>query len=179
MEIETLVESCVYLLEDQCEQAGLHISVTLEPGLPAVMADAGRTKQVLLNLLSNSVKFTPSGGRLSVDVRAAGENVRIDVTDTGIGMSPDDISVALEPFNPTFPRWTPVCEETVVRVAYRGNFGGGAGRYSPGIGGNRREHRDPSPLMASFVVCKAHLSRCLLQHRHQAPPHAGAGGARS
>ena len=99
VEIEPLVESCVHLLEDQCEQAGLHISVTLEPGLPAVMADAGRTKQVLLNLLSNSVKFTPSGGRLSVDVRAAGENVRIDVTDTGIGMSPDDISVALEPFN--------------------------------------------------------------------------------
>ena len=73
LEIEPLVESCVHLLEDQCAQAGLQISVTLEPGLPAVMADVGRSKQILLNLLSNAMKFTPSGGRLTVEVRDAGE----------------------------------------------------------------------------------------------------------
>ena len=99
LEIEPLVESCVHLLEDQCAQAGLQISVTLEPGLPAVMADVGRSKQILLNLLSNAMKFTPSGGRLTVEVRDAGETVRIDVTDNGIGMSPDEIIVALQPFN--------------------------------------------------------------------------------
>jgi CheY-like chemotaxis protein/nitrogen-specific signal transduction histidine kinase len=53
-----------------------------------VLADATRLQQVLWNLLSNAVKFTPSGGRISVSAARVDERIRIDVTDTGIGIDP-------------------------------------------------------------------------------------------
>ena len=53
-----------------------------------VLADATRLQQVLWNLLSNAVKFTPNGGRISVSAASSAERIRIEVTDTGIGIDP-------------------------------------------------------------------------------------------
>jgi CheY-like chemotaxis protein/anti-sigma regulatory factor (Ser/Thr protein kinase) len=68
--------------------------------LPPVSADAGRLKQVLYNLLSNAIKFTPSQGRVSVacTLEADGGRVRIAVTDTGPGISSDDLARLFTPF---------------------------------------------------------------------------------
>jgi len=55
-----------------------------------VQADARRFKQVLSNLLSNAVKFTPAGGSVRLDCYGEGKFVRIAVSDTGIGISPED-----------------------------------------------------------------------------------------
>jgi two-component system cell cycle sensor histidine kinase PleC len=66
--------------------------------LPAIVADPVRLKQILLNLLSNAIKFTPAGGSVSLAVSRAGGDVTFIVTDTGIGMSPEHIPVALAPF---------------------------------------------------------------------------------
>jgi signal transduction histidine kinase len=67
--------------------------------LPPLRADARQLRQMLLNLLSNAVKFTPPGGR--VEVRAAAEpqgGFRIVVSDTGIGIAPEDLPRVVEPF---------------------------------------------------------------------------------
>jgi PAS domain S-box-containing protein len=61
----------------------------LEPDLPRIEADANRLQQVLANLVSNAVKFTPTGGRVAVEVRRTGDAVCLTVADTGDGLAPD------------------------------------------------------------------------------------------
>ncbi|MDP2004688.1 MAG: PAS domain-containing protein [Rubrivivax sp.] len=75
--------------------------VELQPGaLPGVvMADATRLRQVLLNLLSNAIKYNHSGGRVHIEARPAGAEVLIRVTDTGHGMSAEQMRHLFEPFN--------------------------------------------------------------------------------
>jgi signal transduction histidine kinase len=53
---------------------------------------------MLLNLLSNALKFTPQGGEISIDVYRRGQNIALSVSDTGVGMREEDIAIALEPF---------------------------------------------------------------------------------
>ncbi len=55
-----------------------------------VTADRGRLRQVLLNLLSNAIKFTTDGGRITLSAQLAGDRVRVAVSDSGIGIAPDD-----------------------------------------------------------------------------------------
>ena len=70
----------------------LHIAVEVDPALPTVVADPARLKQVLYNYLSNAIKFTPEGGR--VTIRVAPEDThsfRLEVEDSGIGIQPQDL----------------------------------------------------------------------------------------
>jgi PAS domain S-box-containing protein len=63
-----------------------------------VRADAEKLRQVLLNVLSNAVKFTPQGGSVTVEAHADGDAVHVRVTDTGIGIPPDRLESIFEPF---------------------------------------------------------------------------------
>lgn len=63
-----------------------------------VRADRERAAQIVLNLLSNAVKFTPSGGRIAIDYQVTEDDVLIFVTDTGIGIPPDQLDSIFEPF---------------------------------------------------------------------------------
>jgi PAS domain S-box-containing protein len=94
-----VIGECVSLMKGRANGANLSLRVELPPHLPLLRLDPRATKQVLLNLLSNAMKFTPPGGE--VVARASerpGEGVDISVSDTGIGMSPADIEIALTPF---------------------------------------------------------------------------------
>jgi signal transduction histidine kinase len=63
-----------------------------------IRADDGKVKQVLLNLLSNALKFTPEGGRIDVRVALANQLVEVSVTDTGVGIAPGDQAAVFEEF---------------------------------------------------------------------------------
>jgi PAS domain S-box-containing protein len=94
-----LVETGVRLVRERAVSAGVAIDVELSAELPTVRADERVLKQILINLLSNSVKFTPRGGRISVGGRRTQSGaVELAVADTGIGMSADEIEIALAPF---------------------------------------------------------------------------------
>jgi signal transduction histidine kinase len=70
-----------------------------DAGLPLVRADVRLVRQVLLNLLSNAVKFSPPEGRVTLKVsQMADDSIRVGIRDTGIGIAPDHIGKALEPF---------------------------------------------------------------------------------
>jgi len=74
------------------------LSVNVPQGLPLAMADERALRQMLLNLLSNALKFTPVGGEVTIDVFRRGEDVAISVSDNGIGIRAEDIPKVLEPF---------------------------------------------------------------------------------
>jgi two-component system cell cycle sensor histidine kinase PleC len=99
VDLSELMRECRKLVWDRGVNRQLEFSI-LEPAvLPCMLADRLRIKQVLLNLLSNAMKFTPAGG--SIWLEAGVENdggLRVAVRDTGIGMAEDMIPVALEPF---------------------------------------------------------------------------------
>ena len=99
--LEEVAGDAVRLMRNPAETAGLQLALDL-PDLPEVEADYRAVKQVLLNLLSNAVKFTPRGGQVQVhaDRRGGplGERVRISVSDTGIGITAEDLSRLTRPF---------------------------------------------------------------------------------
>ena len=68
-----------------------------------VKADRVRFKQILYNLLSNAVKFTPKGGRIGIECDDYWDFVRVSVTDTGIGIGPEDQKVIFDEFRKGLP----------------------------------------------------------------------------
>ncbi|HUN53147.1 MAG TPA: ATP-binding protein, partial [Candidatus Sulfotelmatobacter sp.] len=94
-----LVKDCLLLLRDRATAAGLNLVTTVPGDLPAFRADERACKQILINLLTNAVKFTLRGGSVTVSAHVSeGCALCISVADTGIGMSPADVATALQPF---------------------------------------------------------------------------------
>jgi signal transduction histidine kinase len=98
VDLSALVRSSMHLVEGQAERAKVALISAGLDGAPSIRADERRIRQILINLLSNAVKFTSEGGCVAISVAAGDASVRIEVRDTGIGMSPEDIAKALEPF---------------------------------------------------------------------------------
>jgi PAS domain S-box-containing protein len=97
--LNDLTQQCVAIMQPQANRERVIIRTSLPPTLPQVVADARSVCQIVLNLLSNSIKFTPAGGQVIVST-ALNDNgeVALRVRDTGIGMSEQDLVTALEPF---------------------------------------------------------------------------------
>ena len=98
VDLGEIVDSAVRMLKPRAERAGIVLNARVSPTLPSVLGDGMRLRQVLLNLMSNAIKYTPEAGHVSVSVEAAGSGVLIKVIDTGIGIAPEDMSTVLEPF---------------------------------------------------------------------------------
>ncbi|WP_298368233.1 PAS domain S-box protein [Azospirillum sp.] len=96
---ETL-ESCRALAALPAERGHVRLTVAVPPALPRLFADERAVRQVLLNVLANAVKFTPSGGRVEVEVGIPidGGDLVVTVRDTGIGIAPDALANIAEPF---------------------------------------------------------------------------------
>ena len=90
---------CMEMVAEMAKNGGVACSSDVDVGLPPIWGDVKKLRQVLINLLSNAVKFTPDGGSVTLRAsRDASGGVAITVGDTGIGMAPQDIPVALAPF---------------------------------------------------------------------------------
>jgi len=100
--LNELTQQCVGIMQPQASRARIIIRTSLTPGLPQVVADERSLRQIVLNLLSNSIRFTGPGGQVIVSTVFAdnGEAV-LRVRDTGVGMSDKDIEAAMEPFRQT------------------------------------------------------------------------------
>ena len=99
IDLSAVINQCITLVRGRAENAGVELETELPASLPALRGDARAIKQVLLNLLTNAVKFTPSGGQVGLCVRDEGRaGLVVSITDTGIGMNKKDIEVALSPF---------------------------------------------------------------------------------
>jgi len=92
-----LLEQCVRIMRARAEEKQINLTVEGE-ALPPIEADPRAIKQVLLNLMSNAVKFTPEGGKVAVRTFDATDGVVIQVADTGIGISEEDLTRVGRPF---------------------------------------------------------------------------------
>lgn len=98
-EVSRLISKCLPLVSEQAKRGGVDLAAPPVANLPPLWADRLRLKQVVVKLLSNAVKFTPRGGRVTVAAMPAPDGgLVLTVRDTGIGMEPDAIPRALEPF---------------------------------------------------------------------------------
>jgi signal transduction histidine kinase len=97
-DMRDVLDDCIAMVREQCAAAGLEFSMTgLDQSLP-LLGDTAKLRQIFLNLLSNAIKFTEKGGRVSLSADATRDGVAVTVADTGIGMDPQDVEVALQPF---------------------------------------------------------------------------------
>lgn len=82
----------------QSERSGLALQINCSEDLPVIQADSSRVQQVVVNLLHNAIKFTPSGGRLILNASQQNDEIVFSVQDTGIGISPEDLPRIFERF---------------------------------------------------------------------------------
>jgi signal transduction histidine kinase len=89
LDLATVVSNAFEMVLPEATGKGIEMQLIVQPGSIPMCADLARLEQIVTNILSNAIKFTRKGGKVSVDVAAAGEQAEIRVTDTGDGISPD------------------------------------------------------------------------------------------
>lgn len=93
-----IVESAVETVRPAADAKGIRIHINLEPSVGLVMADADRLHQIIWNLISNAVKYTPANGRVDLQLNATTDHVTLTVSDTGIGITPEFLPYVFERF---------------------------------------------------------------------------------
>jgi signal transduction histidine kinase len=92
------IEECAALMEPQATKAKVRLRFDFDGKITVVRLDPRRLRQILLNLVSNAVKFTPARGRVRISTALGEPGFSLIIADTGIGMKPEDIPRALERF---------------------------------------------------------------------------------
>jgi signal transduction histidine kinase len=92
------IDNARTFVRERATKRGVNLDVTVDERLGDFVGDERKIKQILLNLLSNAVKFTPEGGRIGIKAKQADGSVEISVSDTGIGIAPEDQAKIFEEF---------------------------------------------------------------------------------
>ncbi len=98
-DLAVIVAASLILVESRAREKDIRFAIHIPAALPRLMIDQRRVKQVLVNLLSNAVKFTPQGGHIVISVTLTPDGgLALSVSDDGIGMDAEELSLALSPF---------------------------------------------------------------------------------
>src|SRR5262244_2366955 len=92
------IDNARTFVRERAVKHGITLDVDVDERLGEYMGDERKIKQILLNLLSNAVKFTPEGGRISISANKTDNGAEISVSDTGIGIAPEDRAKIFEEF---------------------------------------------------------------------------------
>jgi signal transduction histidine kinase len=97
-DLPNALENALILVRERASRRGIRLGSTIDERLGMLGGDERKVKQVLLNLLSNALKFTPEGGRIDVGARLHDGVAEVSVADTGIGIAPADQDAVFEEF---------------------------------------------------------------------------------
>ena len=92
------IDNTLTLVRERAHRRAIELERTIDDSVGNVCADERKVKQVILNLLSNALKFTPEGGRVAVRARTYDGWAEVSVTDTGIGIAPEDQETVFDEF---------------------------------------------------------------------------------
>ncbi len=99
VDLPSLLQECMALVRNRAETQKLLLTADLAHDLPTIWADERALRQIMLNLLTNAIKFTPNGGTVTVGAKMAGPDwLDLSVTDTGIGIPEDQLARVMKPF---------------------------------------------------------------------------------
>ena len=99
VDVGEVVDACVASLQPLAKRTRIVLRSSFADDLPLVLTDPRRLRQILLNLLTNAIKFTREGGQVIVSGTMVDNELRLRVRDSGVGMSENDIAYAMQPFN--------------------------------------------------------------------------------
>ena len=96
--LPTALDSALTLVRERAGRRGIALQMNVDSRLDQIQADERKVRQVVLNLLSNAIKFTPEGGRIDVAATPKDGFAEISISDTGIGIAPEDQEKVFEEF---------------------------------------------------------------------------------
>jgi CheY-like chemotaxis protein/two-component sensor histidine kinase len=96
LELAEVMEAAIDAVHTMAGAKGVRLDSFLEPA--SVLGDPARLQQIVCNLLSNAIKFTPPGGRVEIRLQRRGDQARVAVTDSGIGLSPEAVATIFDRF---------------------------------------------------------------------------------
>jgi signal transduction histidine kinase/CheY-like chemotaxis protein len=96
--LPSVLEGGLTMIRERASNHGISVGLEVAPDVGEITADERKVKQVVFNLLSNAVKFTPDGGRIELSARCTDGEVEVAVSDTGIGIAPEDQERVFEEF---------------------------------------------------------------------------------
>jgi signal transduction histidine kinase len=97
-DLPTAIDNALMLVRERAGRRNITLQMSVDERLGEVRADERKIRQVVLNLLSNAIKFTPEGGRIEVRAVPVDGSVEVSVTDTGVGIAPEDQETVFEEF---------------------------------------------------------------------------------
>jgi len=121
-DLRSALENAMTLVKERAQRHGIDLELEADEAIGVFRADERKFKQIMLNLLSNAVKFTPEGGKISVRARPDGNAVEIAVTDTGVGIAPDDQKIVFDEFKQVGRDYTKKAEGTGLGLALTKRF---------------------------------------------------------
>ena len=92
------IDNALTLVRERAARRGIALHTSVDERLDQIQADERKIRQVLLNLLSNAIKFTPEGGRIDVEAKPVNGFIEVSVSDTGVGIAPEDQEAVFEEF---------------------------------------------------------------------------------
>jgi len=120
--LPSMLETALTLVRERAQRHGIALSLNVAPDVGVVRGDERKLKQVTLNLLSNAVKFTPEGGSVRLAAHANAAALEVSVTDTGVGIAPEDQALVFEEFRQVGSDSTRKAEGTGLGLALAKKF---------------------------------------------------------
>jgi len=97
-DLKTIISDVADLISIQCKNKNIKLITDIQKDIPPVLADRTQLERVFINLLGNAVKFTPEDGKITIKTHTEDNVIQVDISDTGIGIPPDSLSMLFEEF---------------------------------------------------------------------------------
>jgi signal transduction histidine kinase len=121
-DVPSALDNAMTLVRERAQRHGITLGLNVDPAIGEMRADERKFKQIMLNLLTNAVKFTPDGGKVNVSARLAEQVLQVSVADTGIGIAKVDQAAVFEEFKQVGRHYTNKQEGTGLGLALTKRF---------------------------------------------------------